>query len=313
MLQSYTIYNRAGGQAKSICTRDLAAAHAEMGDKVLIVDMDAQKGSVTNCYDIDYNKNDGTIDRLPLHMIKRPGGDFEDLIHNAEPGVDIIPRHEDLNDLEEMLDDLERIEKRSTESEHFDRHAQLFRVLKENNIPEKYDVLICDPNAKADEGYYSSLYATRNILIPVETKEKGVSSIEDVFDTASNFADAKEITIGNLGVLATRANLGKGTQEDMAKTIRDEYDGVCYFKDLSIFDDAEKAQESMFAHIKGKSRVRSSQEDILPKYRTLLAQIKQKLGQPLTQAELDSEEFWHGDDFWGEVTPAGANKNKVEA
>jgi len=313
MMESYTVYNRAGGQSKSVLTRDLAAAHAEQGDKVLIVDLDAQKGSVSSFYDLDYDKNDKNADRLTLHMIDRPVGDFEDIIFEAEPGVDILPRHEQLNDLEDILDDKEAIESRGVGSEDFDRYTQLFRVLKENGVPEKYDVLICDPNAKADDAYYSALYATRNVLIPAATTPKGVASIDDVFDTASNFAKAKDINIGNLGVVATQANLQKSTQTEKAEELRDDHDAICYFKFLGVYDDTDDANESLFTHIKGLSRVRNSQKDILPKYRTLLAHIKSEMGSPLSSSALEEEEFWTGDNFWGEVDVPTDGRKPMEA
>lgn len=308
-MQAYTIYNRAGGQAKSVLTRDLAAAHAEQGQKVLIIDLDAQKGSVTNFYDLDYNKNDGGADRLTLHIIDRPAGEFEDLIYSAEPGVDIIPGHEELNDLDDILDDKEAIETRGIDGDDFDRYTELFRVLKENGVPKEYDVIICDPNAKADDAYYSALYATRSVLIPAATTPKGVASIDDVFDTATNFAEAKDINIGNLGVVATKANLQKNKHQRKAEELRDEHGAVCYFKDLSVYDDTSDEGHSLFTHIKRLDRVRKSQTDVLPKYRTLLAHIRNEMNDPLPAKALDEHEFWTGDDFWGDVDiPVGSEK-----
>lgn len=312
-MQAYTIYNRAGGQAKSVLTRDLAAAHAEQGQNVLIIDLDAQKGSVTNFYDLDYNKNDGDADRLTLHIIDRPAGEFDDLIYNAEPGVDIIPGHEELNDLDDILDDKEAIETRGIDGENFDRYTELFRVLKENDVPNQYDVVLCDPNAKADDAYYSALYATRNVLIPAATTPKGVASIDDVFDTATNFAEAKDINIGNLGVVATKANLQKNKHQRKAEELRDNHDAVCYFKDLSVYDDTSDEGHSLFTHIKGLDRVRKSQTDVLPKYRTLLAHIQNEMGNPLPADALENHEFWTGGDFWGSVDIPTESKKEMEA
>lgn len=312
-MQAYTIYNRAGGQAKSVLTRDLAAAHAEQGQDVLIVDLDAQKGSVTNFYDLDYNKNDGNADRLTLHIIDRPAGEFDDLIYNAEPGVDIIPGHEELNDLDDILNDKEAIETRGIDGENFDRYTELFRVLKENGVPNQYDVVICDPNAKADDAYYSALYATRNVLIPAATTPKGVASINDVFDTATNFAEAKDINIGNLGVVATKANLQKNKHQHKAEELRDDHNAICYFKNLSVYDDTSDEGHSLFAHIKSLDRVRKSQTDVLPKYRTLLAHIQNEMGNPIPAEATDDYEFWTGGDFWGNFDIPTESKKEMEA
>ncbi len=311
-MESYTIYNRAGGQAKSVLTRDLAAAHAEQGQQVLIIDLDAQKGSVTNFYDFDYDKNDGNADRLTLHIVDKPAGAFEDLIYSAEPGVDIIPGHEELNELSDILDDKEAIENRGIDGEDFDRYTELYELLKENGIPSEYDVIICDPNAKADDAYYSALYATRNVLIPAATTPKGVASIDDVFDTATNFAEAKDINIGNLGVVATKANLQKKKHQRKAEELRDEYNALCYFKDLSVYDDTSDEGHSLFKHIKELNRVRKAQTDVLPKYRTLLAHIRNEMGDPLPQTP-DEYEFWTGDDFWGDMNIPVDTEDELEA
>jgi len=310
---SYTVYNRAGGQAKSVNTRDLAAGHAELGDSVLIVDLDAQKGSVSNFYDIEYDKSDPNADRLTLHLIDQPAGNFDDLIHSAEPGVDIIPRHEELNDLKDILDDKEKIESRGVGDSEFERYAQLLRVLTENNVSDRYDVVIFDPNAKADEAYYSALYASRNVLIPVETDPKGVDSVDDVFDTASNFAEAKGINIGHLATVATRANNQKKERKNAAEQIRNDYDAVAYFKSLGVYSDAASNQQSVFQEIDQLDRVRDSQVDILPKYRTVLAHIYNEVGSPLPASVLDEYDFWTGDDFWGDVTvPVASENQKME-
>lgn len=309
---SYTVYNRAGGQAKSVLTRDLAAGHAELGEDVLIIDLDAQKGSVSNFFEIDYDKADRNADRLTLHIIDQPAGDFDDLIHTAEPGVDILPRHEELNELSDILDDKEAIESRGVGESDFDRYTQLFDVLKRNNVADKYDVVIFDPNAKADDAYYSALYASRNVLIPAETDPKGVDSIDDVFDTASNFADAKGINIGNLGVVATQANNRKKKRRLVAEQLRDDYDAITYFKNLSVYDDAADTNQSIYCYINSLDRVRNSQSDVLPKYRTLLAHIYNEAGSPLPASVMDENEFWTGDDLWGDVT-VPVDKTKMEA
>lgn len=89
-------------------------------------------------------------------MIRRPKGDFEDLITSVE-GVDIIPEHNMFSDLAEYR----QREKDQAEAsgEVFGMHAQLLRVLREAGVPDEYDVLICDP--PATEGPISTIQSTQ--------------------------------------------------------------------------------------------------------------------------------------------------------
>ncbi|MFB6198580.1 MAG: hypothetical protein ABEI52_09990, partial [Halobacteriaceae archaeon] len=42
----------------------------------------------------------------------------------------------------------------------YPRYERLLEVLRKNDVPSEYDVVIIDPNAKADTVYYMALYAT---------------------------------------------------------------------------------------------------------------------------------------------------------
>jgi len=311
-MQAYTVYNRKGGQGKSTLTRDLAAAHAEQGDRVLIVDLDAQKESVSSLYDIDHDKNDPNVETIATHILDRAEKPLTDLIHNVSDGVDLLPRHEQINDLAEVLEVAESIEEKTPGENEFNEYAAMTNVFRDGGLYDAYDVMICDPNAKADIAYYSALYATRNVLVSAKTTSSGVGSIDDVYDTAGNFAEAMDIDIGLLGVVGTICSTGKGGHKRKALELRDEHDAITYFKNLSVYEDATENKLDMFQQIEGQSRVRPSQQDILPKYRTVLAHVKAQMGEPLPAEATESCEFWTGDDFWGDVEVPFAEDTSIE-
>jgi len=80
-------------------------------------------------------------------------------------------------------------------------YAQLRRVLDEADVPDRYDVLICDPPATESDHLYNAIYATRNLLIPVEPSWKGQASIDGLEQMATNFADELNIDVGVLGAV----------------------------------------------------------------------------------------------------------------
>jgi len=108
-------------------------------------------------------------------LVKSPGGPFDDLIQSVE-GIDIIPEH---NTLADLSDHLNREQQKATDlGDSYNIYAQLRRVLDEADVPDRYDVLICDPPATESDHLYNAIYATRNLLIPVEPSWKGQASID---------------------------------------------------------------------------------------------------------------------------------------
>ena len=129
--------------------------------------------------------------------------------------------------------------------------------------------MIIDPNAKADTVYYMALYATRNVVIPAVPTRSGFESIDGVADSAQGFAENQDINIGRTAVIPTMVDMRKSDHKDYARKLRDEYDAPVYFKSLSAFESAEEQYVSIFRLFsEHRSRIRKSEQNILPKYRT---------------------------------------------
>jgi chromosome partitioning protein len=302
-MQAYTVYNQSGGQGKTTVARDLAAAHAEVGQRVLLIDMDAQNGSLSNYLGVDDTKRDPEADDLTFHLVEQGQGPFSDLIRTAEPNVDVLPSHKRLNRVDEFLDSHENyIGQTKPDDWEYPRYERLLELLRTNDVPSEYDVVIIDPNAKADTVYYMALYATRNVVIPAVPTRSGYESIDGVADSAQGLAENQDINIGRTAVIPTMVDTRKGDHKDYAQKLRNEYDAPVYFKSLSAFESAEEQYVSVFQLLKEhRSRVRKSEQNILPKYRTLVARICATLGNPLPEEAWDGEELFTGDDFWGDV------------
>ena len=302
-MHAYTVYNQSGGQGKTTIARDLAAAHAEVGQRVLVIDMDAQNGSLSNYFGVDNDKRNPDADDLTYHLVDQGQAEFVDLVQTAEPNVDVLPSHKRLNRVDAFLDSHENyIGQTKPDDWEYPRYERLLNVLKENGIPSEYDVLIIDPNAKADTVYYMALYATRNIVIPAVPTRSGYESIDGVADSAQGFAENQDINIGRLAIVPTMVDMRKGDHKKYASQLQDEYDAPVYFKSLSAFESAEDEYMSIFRLFKQqRSRIRKSEKNILPKYRTLTATICATLGQPLPEEVWDGAKLFSGDDFWDDV------------
>lgn len=194
---TYTPVSEAGGVGKTTTAATLAVSHARAGHNVLAIDMDTQNGSLTYFFGPDYDRGNPEIDNLVRHLVGRPKGDFLDLAHEVEHGVDLIPSHNMLEDVHEFLlsekDQAERL------GESYSMYHQLHRVLRESNVRDEYDVVIVDSAGKAGPILYNALVAVRNVVIPFEATAKGQESIEGLDD----LVDGLEKNIGvDVGVLA---------------------------------------------------------------------------------------------------------------
>ncbi|WP_227377640.1 ParA family protein [Haladaptatus halobius] len=194
---AYSTYSEAGGVGKTTTAANLAVAHARGGLKPLVVPLDPQDGDLSRLFDVDDQRTE-PVDNIVRHMIRRPKGDFDDLIRTVD-GVDIIPEHNMLSDLAEYL----QREKDQAEAmgEAFGMHAQLLRVLREAGVPDTYDVLICDPPATEGPHLYNAIHATRSLVIPVEPTAKGRAAVEGLESLVAGIEDQLDLDVGVLGAL----------------------------------------------------------------------------------------------------------------
>ena len=154
---------------------NLAAAHRRHGQRTLLIDLDPQNGGASHHLGVDENRSDPETDNLVRHLIDRPTGEFDDLIHEATHGIHVIPSHN-------MLDSLETNLQRAQEMEQdmggrFVKELQLQNVLRDAGVPEKYDVVIIDPPVTGGQHVYNAVSATGNIVIPLELSPKGEQSL----------------------------------------------------------------------------------------------------------------------------------------
>ena len=199
----YAVYSEAGGVAKTTTAANCAVSHARHGNRVLAIDLDPQNASLSYLFDVDDERADGEVDNLVRHLIGRPKGDLRDLIRETDEGIDVLPTHNMHERLTELLLKTAEIEQQTHADPDytFPKHAQLLNVLREAEIHKEYDVLIVDPPANGEQAQNNALYATRNVVIPVELSGKGQQSIAGLEEVISGIESSLGATIGVLGLV----------------------------------------------------------------------------------------------------------------
>ena len=180
-----SVCNQKGGVGKTTTTINLAAALAEYGRKVLIVDFDPQ-GAASAGLGINSNVLDTTI--YDLLVANRP--DVRPAIHHtAVEGLDIVPANIDLSAAEVQL------------VNEVAREQALHRVLRP--IMDDSDVIFVDCQPSLGLLTINALTASHGVLIPLETEFFALRGVALLVETVDRIRDRLNPRLQIDGILAT--------------------------------------------------------------------------------------------------------------
>lgn len=242
---TYTIYAESGGIHKTTWAANLAEAHNRQGFDVLVIDLDHQAGNLTYLFDVGDSRQDPEADNLVRHVLDRPSGSFDRLIRSTSEGFDVIPAHDMLEEFTELLLQRERFEDNMGDT--FNRYEQLYNVLwNQNDIQESYDVVIIDPNARAENMLYNAIYATRTLVAPTKPSGKGNRSLDGLGDLLASMSDNLEIDVGVAAVVLSGV-ANTNTHDRYASEMEDEYGVAAVLGERrSMMDEMWDAQGTAF-------------------------------------------------------------------
>ncbi|MGQ3414544.1 ParA family protein [Natrinema versiforme] len=193
------VYSESGGTFKTTTTANLAVSLVRMGLDVCVIDLDPQEGNLTSLFNVGEHRSDPEADNLVKHILEMPDGDFEDLIETSDEGVDVIPSHDMLGDFTSNLEQKIAYETgmKNMSKEEFPRFELLYDLLwNEQELHEDYDAVLIDPNARAEDLLYNSIYAMRTLVAPVKPAGKGNLSLDGLDELVGNMERKLDIEVG---------------------------------------------------------------------------------------------------------------------
>ena len=207
-MRTISIANHKGGCGKTTTSVNLAAAMAEMGGRILLVDLDAQAHSTLGVgvnpnaltrtlYDIM------TSDNLPMSSV---------VVGSKHRGLDVAPSNILLATSQAQL--INRPEK----------ELILKRSLRQ--VQDDYDVCIIDCSPSLDTLTINALAASSDVLIPVQTEYYAVEGLNQLLASVRMVKRKHNPYLNLLGMLLTFIQDNTRLSRDVQRQMR------TYFGDL---------------------------------------------------------------------------------
>jgi chromosome partitioning protein len=177
--------NQKGGVGKTTTTINLAAALAEYGRRVLVVDFDPQGAA-----SVGMGANPHELDRTVYDLLVDRHVQIADLIlPTSTPGVDLLPANIDLSAAEVQL------------VSEVARESILSRVLRP--VLDEYDVVLVDCQPSLGLLTVNALTAAHGVLIPLECEFFALRGVALLVETIEKVRDRLNPRLEVDGILAT--------------------------------------------------------------------------------------------------------------
>jgi chromosome partitioning protein len=193
-MQSLAVTNAKGGVGKSTTAINLAAALAELDQRVLLIDADPSGNAALGFFPRgapSLGLADALLDGLRLDEIA---------VASSYPGLHLVPPGDRLSTCSEQMGGTQGL-----------GQGREFRVRRLLKGLDSYDIAIVDTSPVLTPLNVAILYAVTEILIPIDpcvAALAGVRALENLVQTVSEFrlefTDAGPLSIA--GVLITRAD-----------------------------------------------------------------------------------------------------------
>jgi len=195
-MKTIGICNNKGGVGKTTICFCLAGALAEMGKKVLLVDMD-QQGSLSsslipNIHTIPCTVTDVLLDdRISMKKAVQK---------TAFQKIDLVPANLGLAKMEDTL--------------HSERDAHYYLADKLDEIKQEYDVILLDSPPNLGLAAWSVLTASDGVIIPLEAQDYSVKGTGYVHGVIQKIRKRANPSLSIIGYIINRYDGRRRIEQD---------------------------------------------------------------------------------------------------
>lgn len=199
-----TVANQKGGVGKTTSVVNLAASYANMGKRVLVIDMDSQ-GNATSLLGAEESARDtgkdvaqAILDNLQLSQVVLPS--------NTED-VDILAGTKQLKDVKDKMEGKAR------------QHLLLSSLLDGDDL-NKYDVVLIDTHPSFDCLLLSSLVASHYYAVPLFAEKSSISGFSELLAYCSDLRPLNPMLM-LIGCVITKFDRSNATHVKFEKFVRE--------------------------------------------------------------------------------------------
>ena len=164
MAKIFCVANQKGGVGKTTTTVNLAAGLAQIGQRVLMVDLDPQ-GNATTGSGVDKRKLEVTV----YDVLLEAASIVDATVHSEKSGYDVLGANRELAGAEIELVSLERREKRLKQA--------LARIDKD------YDFILIDCPPSLSMLTLNGLCAAHGVIVPMQCEYFALEGLTDLVNT----------------------------------------------------------------------------------------------------------------------------------
>ncbi|MFH0753484.1 MAG: AAA family ATPase [Candidatus Omnitrophota bacterium] len=206
MAKTIVICNQKGGTGKTTTSVNLSAALADLGKKIILVDMDPQ-GNTTSGIGVNKNQIQNSVYEVLLNKIPS----LNAVLKTSVPNLDLIPCNIHLTGAEIELVGV------------LSRETRLKKALAD--IKDSYDYVIIDSPPSLGLLTLNALVAADSILVPIQCEFYALEGVSQLLNTITLVREGLNPSLHIEGVLLTMADFRTNLTVEVINEIRN------YFKD----------------------------------------------------------------------------------
>lgn len=209
MAKIITIAMQKGGVGKTTTAMNLAAALAQMGQRVLAIDLDPQCNLTQHC-GFDPDNLSPTIYQPFKQEVEGFESSVSDAIYETEEGFHLLPAQPELSLIELSLINT------------LSRERVLATMLQ--SVRNDYDCILIDCNPSLGLLVVNALTAADGVIIPIQTEylaARGALMILSTIETVRRKKLNPDLEI--YGILLTMADTRTTLTRDIQTAVRDQY------------------------------------------------------------------------------------------
>ena len=215
-------FNESGGVGKTTLTMNVGYHLAQLGRRVLVIDMDPQ-GSLTVFMGFETNQVKNTIYDAIVDEKTVP------VLHDIH-GMDLVPANKDLKGADRIL------------ANEIAREFRLKNAL--SPLLKQYDFILIDCPPSAGFLSISSLVAATHVVVPIETAFKARKGTEELIDTIQRVWKHANPELKFAGVAPTMYSAQKKQDKRSLESIQQSFEQATIFSAIPEATDVENASEA---------------------------------------------------------------------